>query len=162
MTDEVHQHVMRDIIQPTVNAMAAEGNRYTGFLYAGLMIDDAGRARVVEYNCRFGDPETQPIMMRMQSDLADLLEKALDGELAATSIDWAEQVSVGVVMAAAGYPGSYQKGETIEGLDSIDAPTKVFHAGTTRSEDGELITSGGRVLCVTALAESAAAAQSAC
>ncbi len=159
VTAQVHEHVMRDIIQPTVDAMAAEGNRYTGFLYAGLMIDDAGRARVVEYNCRFGDPETQPIMMRMQSDLVDLLNKALDGELQTTSIEWHQQVAVGVVMAAGGYPGSYRKGDAIDGLDTLEPSVKVFHAGTALVA-GQVQTSGGRVLCVTAMGDTARQAQS--
>lgn len=159
VTAEVHEHVMRDIIQPTVDAMAAEGNRYTGFLYAGLMIDDTGRARVVEYNCRFGDPETQPIMMRMQSDLAELLNKSLDGELKSANIEWTDQVAVGVVMAAGGYPGSYGKGDVIDGLDAPEHAVKVFHAGTILSDDGKLVTNGGRVLCVTALGDDAAQAQ---
>ncbi|MFK7730524.1 MAG: phosphoribosylamine--glycine ligase [Pseudomonadales bacterium] len=159
VTSEVHEHVMRDIIQPTVNAMAAEGNRYTGFLYAGLMIDESGSARVVEYNCRFGDPETQPIMMRMQSDLAQLLNKSLDGELKSANIEWTDQVAVGVVMAAGGYPDSYDKGDVIEGLSVAEQAAKVFHAGTVLSDDGELVTNGGRVLCVTALGDDVAKAQ---
>lgn len=159
VTNDVHEHVMRDIIQPTVDAMAAEGNRYTGFLYAGLMIDENGQARVVEYNCRFGDPETQPIMMRMQSDLAELLNQSLSGDLKSANIEWTDQVAVGVVMAAGGYPGIYSKGDVIEGLDAAEQSAKVFHAGTLLSKEGKLVTNGGRVLCVTALGGNAEQAQ---
>lgn len=161
VTEAVHEHIMRDIMQPTVNAMAEEGNRYRGFLYAGLMIDQQGAARVVEYNCRFGDPETQPIMMRMQSDLAALAVAAMSGELAQQSITWDQRAAVGVVMAAGGYPGSYQKGDPIKGLDEVDNASKVFHAGT-QLIDGEVVTAGGRVLCVTALGDTVEQAQTAC
>ncbi|MFK8018518.1 MAG: phosphoribosylamine--glycine ligase [Pseudomonadales bacterium] len=162
VTAEVHEHIMRDIMQPTVEAMAKEGNRYRGFLYAGVMIDQQGAARVVEFNCRFGDPETQPIMLRMKSDLAGLAIAAIDGDLASEVIDWDDRAAVGVVMAAGGYPGSYQKGDQITGLDKVDAAAKVFHAGTKTSSDGGIETCGGRVLCVTALGESVAAAQQTC
>ncbi|MEM8498714.1 MAG: phosphoribosylamine--glycine ligase [Pseudomonadota bacterium] len=159
VTNDVHEHVMRDIIQPTVDAMAAEGNRYTGFLYAGLMINEFGQARVVEYNCRFGDPETQPIMMRMRSDLAELLNKSVEGELKSANIEWSDQTAVGVVMAAGGYPGSYSKGDVIDGLHEAERSAKVFHAGTLLTEEATLVTNGGRVLCVTALGDDAAHAQ---
>lgn len=161
VTADVHEHVMRDVMQPTVDAMAAEGNRYRGFLYAGLMIDEQGNARVVEFNCRFGDPETQPIMMRMRSDLAELALAAIDGKLAEQTIEWDSRAAVGVVMAAGGYPGSYAKGAEISGLDSVPSGVKVFHAGTQLSDD-KVLTSGGRVLCVTALGDTVGAAQSAC
>ena len=160
--DAVYRRVMQQVIEPTVRGMAAEGNAYTGFLYAGLMITADGQPKVIEYNCRFGDPETQPIMLRLQSDLVALCEAALDGKLDAISTDWDERCAIGVVLAAGGYPGSYPKGTPIAGLDSEQPRTiKVFHAGTALS-DGQVVTSGGRVLCVTALGEDIAAAQKAC
>jgi len=162
VTAEVHEHIMRDIMQPTVEAMAKEGNRYRGFLYAGVMIDELGAARVVEFNCRFGDPETQPIMLRMKSDLAGLALAAIDGGLSSEVIEWDDRAAVGVVMAAGGYPGNYEKGDQITGLDQVEATAKVFHAGTKVSSDGGIETSGGRVLCVTALGDSVAAAQQKC
>jgi phosphoribosylamine--glycine ligase len=159
VTDEVHQRIMQEVIEPTVKGMAADGRPYVGFLYAGLMIDPAGAPRVVEYNCRFGDPETQPIMMRLQSDLVSLCNAALAGELDKQSVDWDDRAAVGVVMAAGGYPASYRKGDVISGLDVADNDsTKVFHAGTAM-KDGEVVTSGGRVLCVTALGDTVAEAQ---
>jgi phosphoribosylamine--glycine ligase len=159
VTDEVHQRIMHEVIEPTVKGMAADGRPYVGFLYAGLMIDPAGAPRVVEYNCRFGDPETQPIMMRLQSDLVSLCNAALAGELDKQSVDWDDRAAVGVVMAAGGYPASYRKGDVISGLDVADNDsTKVFHAGTVM-KDGEVVTSGGRVLCVTALGDTVAEAQ---
>jgi phosphoribosylamine--glycine ligase len=159
VTDEVHQRIMQEVIEPTVKGMAADGRPYVGFLYAGLMIDPAGAPRVVEYNCRFGDPETQPIMMRLQSDLVSLCNAALAGELDKQSVDWDDRAAVGVVMAAGGYPASYRKGDVISGLDVADNDsTKVFHAGTVM-KDGEVVTSGGRVLCVTALGDTVAEAQ---
>ena len=160
--DTVFQRIMDQVITPTVEGMAAEGNDYTGFLYAGLMISPAGEPRVIEYNCRFGDPETQPIMVRLQSDLVALCEAALDGALDSASASWDERCAIGVVLAAGGYPGSYAKGLPIAGLDAdFGEDTKVFHAGT--AQDGEnIVTSGGRVLCVTALADNIAAAQKAC
>ncbi|MCY4426863.1 MAG: phosphoribosylamine--glycine ligase [Halieaceae bacterium] len=161
VTPEIHARIMAEIIQPTISGMAAEGNPYTGFLYAGLMIDAGGAPRVMEFNCRFGDPETQPIMMRLQSDLCQLCDAALDGQLAGLRADWDPRSAMGVVMAAAGYPGSYAKGLPIRGLASADsADTKVFHAGTTR-QGNTILTSGGRVLCVTALGDSVKAAQQA-
>jgi phosphoribosylamine--glycine ligase len=159
VTDEVHQRIMQEVIEPTVKGMAADGRPYVGFLYAGLMIDPTGAPRVVEYNCRFGDPETQPIMMRLQSDLVSLCNAALAGELDKQSVDWDDRAAVGVVMAAGGYPASYRKGDVISGLDVADNDsTKVFHAGTAM-KDGEVVTSGGRVLCVTALGDTVAEAQ---
>jgi phosphoribosylamine--glycine ligase len=159
VTAEVHQRIMDEVILPTVAGMAAEGMAYTGFLYAGLMIAADGSPGVIEYNCRFGDPETQPIMMRLQSDLCTLCDTALDGKLDSASANWDPRPAMGVVLAAGGYPGSYQKGLEITGLDSISDPlTKVFHAGTAQ-QSGATVTSGGRVLCVTALGEDIAQAQ---
>ena len=159
VTPEVHDRVMRDIIRPTVEGMAAEGNDYVGFLYAGLMIDAAGNPKVIEYNCRFGDPETQPIMLRLESDLVELCLIALSGKLDQTSAEWNPQAAIGVVLAAGGYPDSYKKGDVISGLPQTDvAGEKVFHAGTdTRA--GQTVTNGGRVLCATALGDSVQAAQ---
>jgi phosphoribosylamine--glycine ligase len=150
---EMEAQVMRDIIHPTVQAMNAEGNRYRGFLYAGLMICGDGIARVVEYNCRFGDPETQPILMRLESDLVDLCLAACRGELANRSTQWDERASLGVVMAADGYPGSYAKGDLIENIPPESTSGKVFHAGTTQDADGNLRSSGGRVLCAVGLGD---------
>ncbi len=158
----VHQRIMEQVILPTVAGMAAEGNEYTGFLYAGLMIDAAGQPRVIEYNCRFGDPETQPIMMRLQSDLVRLCASALDGTLDHADARWDTRCAIGVVLAAGGYPGDYATGMPIHGLDAVHGDAiKVFHAGTTRAGQ-EIVTSGGRVLCVTALGENITAAQRAC
>lgn len=158
----VHQRIMEQVILPTVAGMASEGNDYTGFLYAGLMIDAAGQPRVIEYNCRFGDPETQPIMMRLQSDLVSLCNSALDGTLDKAEAQWDERCAIGVVLAAGGYPGDYAKGIPIHGLDAPQPDEiKVFHAGTARPAD-EIVTSGGRVLCVTALGSDIASAQRAC
>jgi len=158
----VHQRIMEQVILPTVAGMAAEGNEYTGFLYAGLMIDAGGQPRVIEYNCRFGDPETQPIMLRLQSDLVSLCNSALDGTLDTVDARWDPRCAIGVVLAAGGYPGNYATGTPIHGLDAVHGDTiKVFHAGTTRA-GGEIVTSGGRVLCVTALGEDITAAQRAC
>ncbi len=155
----VYDRIMDEVIRPTVAAMAAEGNPYTGFLYAGLMIDSSGAPRVIEYNCRFGDPETQPIMLRLRSDLVALCRAALAGGLDGCAADWDPRPAVGVVLAAGGYPGSYRKGDIIEGLPgSSPADEKVFHAGTAAS-DGQVVTSGGRVLCATALGDSVRAAQ---
>ena len=160
--ESVHTRIMEEVILPTVRGMAAEGNDYTGFLYAGLMISAAGEPRVIEYNCRFGDPETQPIMLRLRSDLVDLCDSALAGTLDQTSADWDERSALGVVLAAGGYPGSYAKGTAIQGLAAAQpGNVKVFHAGTARAGD-QVVTSGGRVLCVTALGEDIAAAQRAC
>ncbi|HET7649651.1 MAG TPA: phosphoribosylamine--glycine ligase [Gammaproteobacteria bacterium] len=159
VTPEVHERIMRDIIIPTVRGMAAEASPYTGFLYAGLMIAPDGSPRVIEFNCRSGDPETQPIMMRLESDLVDLCEGALDGQLQHVKAEWDRRVALGVVLAAGGYPGEYQKGDAIVGLPPFpNNYVKVFHAGTTEHE-GQIVTSGGRVLCVTALGETIADAR---
>ena len=154
VTDSVHNKVMAQVILPTVRGMAAEGHAYTGFLYAGLMIDSDGNPAVIEYNCRFGDPETQPILHRLQSDLVALCQAALDRRLDEVDAQWDPRPAVGVVLAAGGYPGSHEKGQPISGLDSDWAETtKVFHAGT-ESEGPQTVTAGGRVLCISALGES--------
>jgi phosphoribosylamine---glycine ligase len=159
VTPEIHARVMREVIEPTIRGMQAEGHPYTGFLYAGLMIDARGDIRVLEFNCRFGDPETQPVMLRLKSDFITLIEAALDGRLDRVSAEWDARAALGVVMAAGGYPGSYNKGDVIEGLPVTDVPNaKVFHAGTAL-KDGKVVTGGGRVLCVTALGGTVAAAQ---
>lgn len=160
VTPTVHDWVMQNVIEPTVRGMAAEGHPYTGFLYAGLMIAPDGTAKVLEFNCRFGDPETQPIMMRLRSDLVALCQAACAGELAGKSIDFDPRATVGVVMAAGGYPDSYNKGDVIVGIEAAEANgAKVFQAGTKLNADGELVTTGGRVLCVTAIGESVTEAQ---
>lgn len=162
VTDAVYQRIMDEVILPTVAGMAAEGNDYTGFLYAGLMIGEDGTPKVIEYNCRFGDPETQPIMVRLQSDLVALCESALDGQLDTAEAQWDTRCAIGVVLAAGGYPGSYSKGAVINGLDAPQADNiNVFHAGTQSSE-GAIVTNGGRVLCVTALGDDIASAQQDC
>ncbi|TAM44969.1 MAG: phosphoribosylamine--glycine ligase [Gammaproteobacteria bacterium] len=159
VTPALHARVMREVIEPTVRGMKAEGHPYTGFLYAGLMIGRDGVPKVLEYNCRFGDPETQPVMLRLQSDLVELVEAALDGRLNKTEAKWDSRPALGVVMAAGGYPGAYKKGDAISGLPATDASdAKVFHAGTAL-KDGHVVTSGGRVLCVTALGATVGAAQ---
>ena len=159
VTNEVHQRVMEQIIWPTVRGMAAEGNIYTGFLYAGLMIDADGNPKVIEFNCRFGDPETQPIMLRLQSSLVTLVEAANAGTLDQVSAQWDPRCSLGVVLAAGGYPADYAKGDVISGLEeAVSDNGKVFHAGTAL-KDGQVVTSGGRVLCATALGETVKAAQ---
>ena len=160
VTDEVHQRAMDLVIWPTVRGMAAEGNTYTGFLYAGLMIDKQGNPKVIEFNCRFGDPETQPIMLRLQSDLVELCLAACDGKLDVTTSKWDERPSLGVVIAAGGYPADYRNGDVIHGLPLEEvADGKVFHAGTKLREDDMVVTNGGRVLCVTALGDTVAQAQ---
>ncbi len=157
--DKIFDRIMRQVIEPTVSGLMAEDNRYCGFLYAGLMIDKAGQPKVIEYNCRFGDPETQPIMMRMASDLGALCIAAVDQKLQDYSISWSGDTALGVVLAAQGYPGSYEKGLPIQGLDAITGNRcKVFHAGT-KTDGDQVLTNGGRVLCVTALGESVAEAQ---
>ncbi|HDT1129355.1 TPA: phosphoribosylamine--glycine ligase [Morganella morganii subsp. morganii] len=158
VTDAVHQRVMEKVIYPTVEGMAAEGHTYQGFLYAGLMIDEHGEPKVIEFNCRFGDPETQPIMMRLQSDLVELCLAGAQGKLAGKTSQWDPRPALGVVMAAGGYPGDYRKGDVISGLDVQEADCKVFQAGTAMKE-GAVVTDGGRVLCVTALGEDIAQAQ---
>ena len=161
VNDLVHQRIMQDIIMPTVEGMKKEGLPYTGFLYAGLMISNDGTPKVIEYNCRFGDPETQPIMMRLQSDLAELCLAALDGKLNDTNAKWDTRAALGVVLAAGGYPESYAKGMSISGLEDCDTEScKTFHAGTVKS-DQKIVTSGGRVLCVTALGDTVTQAQQA-
>lgn len=151
VTNEIHQRIMKEVIEPTVNGMAQEGYPYTGFLYAGLMIDKDGIPKVLEYNCRFGDPETQPIMMRLKSDLTELCNAAIDGNLDQITADWDERISLGVVLAAGGYPAAYNKGDTITGLPETDSDNeKIFHAGTV-IKDGKVVTAGGRVLCAVAL-----------
>lgn len=159
LSADIEAQVMRDIIQPTVNAMNAEGNRYRGFLYAGLMISSDGIARVIEYNCRFGDPETQPILMRLKSDLVDLCLAACQGELDTRSANWDERASVGVVMAADGYPGAYAKGDLIENIPAESENGKVFHAGTRADSDGNIRADGGRVLCAVGLGKDVREAQ---
>ena len=159
VTDAVHDRVMREIIEPTMAGMAADGHPYQGFLYAGLMIDAAGAPRVVEFNCRFGDPEAQPVLLRLDSDLIAACQAALDGRLQGGLLRFRDDVALGVVLAAGGYPGGYRKGDLISGLETTAAEhTKVFHAGTARGPDGP-VTNGGRVLCVAALGSSVAVAQ---
>lgn len=160
VTAEVHQRVMDEVIYPTVRGMAAEGNVYTGFLYAGLMIDKAGKPKVIEFNCRFGDPETQPIMCRLESSLVLLVEAALAKALNKVEATWDPRPTVGVVLAAGGYPGDYAKGDVIEGLDeAAKLDGKVFHAGTALNAEGQVVTAGGRVLCATAIGRSVSEAQ---
>ena len=159
VTDQVHQRIMEEVIRPTVAGMAAEGMPYTGFLYAGLMISPDGHPKVIEYNCRFGDPETQPIMCRLESSLVLLVEAALAKALDKVEATWDPRPTVGVVLAAGGYPGDYAKGDVIEGLDeAAKLDGKVFHAGTAL-KDGQIVTAGGRVLCATAIGASVADAQ---
>ncbi len=158
VTPEVHDRIMQQIIEPTVAGMADEGYPYTGFLYAGVMIDADGVPKVLEYNCRFGDPETQPILMRLSSDLVELCLAAIDGRLDQVQAEWDPRVALGVVMAAGGYPAKYGKGDIISGLSDTEEGVKAFHAGT-RIQDGHIVTSGGRVLCVTALGASVSEAQ---
>jgi phosphoribosylamine--glycine ligase len=162
VTDEVSARVMREIIQPTLDGMAADGAPFTGFLYAGLMIDKAGVAKVIEFNVRFGDPETQPIMLRLTSDLVDLIEAALDGDVTAVHAEWDARPSLGVVLAAGGYPGKVRAGDVIEGADTdFGADVKVFHAGSALAADGRAVTAGGRVLTVCAVGDDLAAARAA-
>lgn len=159
VTAEVYERVMNEVIFPTVRGMAEEGAPYTGFLYAGLMIMPDGTPKVIEYNCRFGDPETQPILLRLRSDLVALCQAALARQLDRCTAEWDPRPALGVVMAAGGYPGDYAQGAVISGLPQIDSEdAKVFHAGT-RLSDGQAVTSGGRVLCVTALGTTVRAAQ---
>jgi phosphoribosylamine--glycine ligase len=159
VTPAIHRRVMDEVILPTVRGMAAEGLPYTGFLYAGLMIMPDGTPKVIEYNCRFGDPETQPILLRLRSDLVAHCLAALNGRLDAEHADWDPRAALGVVLAAGGYPGDYRKGDPIGGLDGLDsADTKVFHAGTAE-RDGRVVTNGGRVLCATALGATVGEAQ---
>ncbi len=157
VTPEVHSRVMREVVMPTVKGMAADGIPYTGFLYAGLMIDRDGAPRVVEFNCRMGDPESQPIFMRLKSDFARIVDHAIDGTLDLAEAEWDRRAALGVVMAAAGYPESPRKGDEITGLPGNADDVHVFHAGTAfrdgTGKEGPVVTSGGRVLCVTALGD---------
>lgn len=160
VTETLHDRIMNEVIHPTVKGMNAEGNRYRGFLYAGIMVAEDGTPNVLEYNCRFGDPETQPIMMRLQSDLVELCLAAVEGRLDGMRTEWDPRPALGVVMAAGGYPNSYQKGDVIRGLDTdFGADSKVFEAGTRLDDSGETVTNGGRVLCVTALGDTIQDAQ---
>lgn len=157
VTDAVRQRILDEVIAPTLRGFKADGVPYTGFLYAGLMIGDDGSVKVLEFNCRLGDPETQPLLSRLSSDLFELLDAAVDGRLEEVEPCWDRRAALGVVMASGGYPGGYRKGDVIRGLDTVDG-AKVFHAGT--AQDGEaIVTSGGRVLCVTALGDTVAEAQ---
>ncbi len=159
ITPELHQRILREVIDPVLRGMATDGHPYTGFLYAGLMITPVGEPKVLEFNCRCGDPETQPIMMRLRSDLADLCRLALAGRLHEARADWDPRSALGVVLAAGGYPGSYRKGDPIEGLEGPEEEgVKIFHAGTAL-RGGRVVTAGGRVLCVCALGESVREAQ---
>jgi phosphoribosylamine--glycine ligase len=154
VTPEIHERVMREVIRPTIKGMAKEGTPYTGFLYAGLMIGKDGKPKVLEFNCRFGDPETQPILMRLKSDLVNLCDAALGERLDKVTVQWDERVALAVVLAAEGYPGDYRKGDVVTGLPPFqNDKVKVFHAGTTE-QDGKVVTSGGRVMAVTALGDS--------
>ena len=153
VTPQLHARVMREIIQPAIAGMAKDGTPYTGFLYAGLMIDKAGNPRTLEFNCRLGDPETQPIMLRLRSDLLALMEHALEGTLNRAEVDWDRRSALGVVLAAAGYPDEPRKGDEVRGLTPATDDCRVFHAGT-RLEGRRVLTNGGRVLCVTALGDS--------
>jgi phosphoribosylamine--glycine ligase len=160
VTPDIYDRIMEEVIVPTVTGMASDGNPYTGFLYAGLMIAADGTPKVLEYNCRFGDPETQPILIRLKSDLVEMCMAALDGRLDQIQAEWDDRAALGVVMAAGGYPANYHKGDVISGLpDTAQEGLKVFHAGT-KIQDGKVVTSGGRVLCVTALGTSVSEAKS--
>ncbi len=159
VTPEIHAKAMREIITPTIKGMAKDGIRYTGFLYAGLMIDKHGNPKTLEFNCRMGDPETQPIMLRLKSDLVTLMQHAVEGTLDQIEAEWDRRTALGIVMASAGYPDEPRKGDVITGLPTDLQDAHVFHAGSTM-QDGQPVTSGGRVLCVTALGDSVKQAQS--
>ena len=159
VTPEVHARIMREVVNPTVQGMLKDGIPFTGFLYAGLMIDASGAPKVIEFNVRFGDPETQPVLLRLQSDLVALIDAAIDGKLDEIDAQWDPRPSLGVVMAAKPYPESPITGEVISGLDAVPASAKVFHAGTALGADGSIVSAGGRVLCVTALGDSVQDAQ---
>jgi phosphoribosylamine--glycine ligase len=161
VTPNVHARVMHEIVAPTIAGMAREGAPFTGFLYVGLMIDAAGRPRVVEFNVRLGDPEAQVLLMRLKSDLLELLLQACEGTLDEARLDWDRRVALGVVMAAANYPGVPRTGDAIEGLPAAREDLHVFHAGTVLGDDSRVRTAGGRVLCVTALGDSVRLAQQA-
>jgi phosphoribosylamine---glycine ligase len=155
----MHARIMREVIEPTVRGLSTDGTPFTGFLYAGIMIAPDGTPNVLEFNCRLGDPETQPILTRLTSDLTELCEAALAGELDRLNATWDPRAALGVVMAAAGYPDSVRKGDVIEGLDiAAQLPGKIFHGGT-RLEDGRVLTNGGRVLCAVGLGATVAEAQ---
>ena len=158
VSDKIHNRIMQEVIYPTVQGMIDEGTPYKGFLYAGLMINNNGEPKVIEFNCRFGDPETQPIMLRLESDLVELCQLACAGKLDTASITFNPKAAIGVVMAAGGYPGSYDKGDIISGLDSPSENGKIFHAGTMIN-NGNIVTSGGRVLCITSLGNTVTEAQ---
>ncbi len=158
VTPAMHDRIMNEVIYPTVNGMKAEGNTYTGFLYAGLMIMSDGTPKVIEFNCRFGDPETQPIMMRLQSDLVDLIQASFDKKLDTVTAKFDPRAAVGVVLAAGGYPANYAKGDVISNIPEATSDAKVFHAGTKMQGD-DVVTAGGRVLCATALGETVTIAQ---
>ena len=161
VTPEIHARIMREVMEPTVRGLVSDGTPYIGFLYAGVMVAPDGTPNVLEFNCRFGDPETQPIMMRLKSDLTELCEAALDGKLKQVDAQWDERAALGVVLAAGGYPDTVRKGDTIEGLDAAaQLPGKVFHAGT-KLVDGKVTTNGGRVLCAVGLGKSVSEAQQA-
>jgi len=159
VTDDVHARVMREVVNPTVQGMIADGIPFTGFLYAGLMIDVSGAPKVIEFNVRFGDPETQPVMLRLQSDLVDLVEAAIDERLDTVDAQWDPRPSLGVVMAASPYPETPITGDVIHGLEAVAATAKVFHAGTTLDAQGQVLSAGGRVLCVAALGGTVGEAQ---
>jgi len=160
VTPEIHDRIMQEVIEPTVKGMAKESNPFTGFLYAGVMVAEDGTPKVLEYNVRFGDPETQPIMMRLQSDLVELMLAALDKRLDQAQAKWSKQAALGVVLAAGGYPEQYQKGDIIDGLDVAAAlDGKVFHAGTKNDDEDNIVTNGGRVLCAVGLGDTVSAAQ---
>jgi phosphoribosylamine--glycine ligase len=160
VTPEVERRILKEVIEPTLAGMAAEGAPFIGFLYAGLMIDKSGAPKVIEFNVRFGDPETQPIMLRLKSDLVDIVEAALDGRLDQLNVAWDARPALGIVLAAHGYPASPRSGDAIAGLDVPTAPdVKVFHAGTRLDDAGRVLTAGGRVLTVCALGDDVAAAQ---
>ncbi len=158
VTPELHARVVREIIQPVLAGMTEEGHRYTGFLYAGLMIDSTGNPRVLEFNCRLGDPETQPILLRLKSDLFELIESAMEGRLDHVKAEWDRRAALGVVLAASGYPDAPEKGHVVTGLPAAREDFRVFHSGTAL-KDGAIVTNGGRVLCVTALGDSIKMAQ---
>ena len=158
VTPRIHANVMREVIMPTLNGMAKDGITYTGFLYAGLMILADGSAKVVEFNCRLGDPETQPILMRLKSDLLELVDAGIDGRLGSIEAEWDRRVALGVVMAAAGYPDAPRQGDVVQGLPKATDDSHVFHAGTAQ-QNCDVVVSGGRVLCVTALGDNVRAAQ---
>lgn len=158
VTPEIHERVCKHVIEPTLDGMIAEGSPFSGFLYAGLMIDSKGGVKVLEFNTRMGDPETQPILFRLESDLVDLLDAAVDSKLDEVAVEWSPEPALGVVMAAHGYPGTVRKGDAIQGLGADLGSAKVFHAGTEQ-KNGQVVTAGGRVLCVVGRGEDVAAAQ---